>query len=418
MYSRYSKKYFILPLFVFIIFTTACKQKQTVQKIRPQVVVDPGIEVLFKQHIGELQGKTIGLVVNHTSVDKKGIHIVDRFMEYEDIAIKAIFAPEHGYRGDQQGRIVDETDPVSGATIYGLYGEVYKPTPEMLEGIDVLIFDIQSVGVKFYTYISTMGRAMQAAAENGLEYWVLDRPNPIRGTLVDGTIQDTATASNVGLYPIPVQYGLTIGELANMIVGEEWMEFPEGFQPRIIKLTNWERDRWYDETDIPWVGPSPNIPTLATAIVYPGMCFFEGRDFSIKGEGRPYPFIWLGSPWLEGEKLAGELNNLQIPGVDFTPIEFTPTAGNFEGETLEGIQVNILDRNALEPFKLGVYVMHTILQLYPDEYVISTRVDRLAGTDRLRNALNEGQIPEQIFEAWQQPLDEFKKQREKYFLYQ
>jgi uncharacterized protein YbbC (DUF1343 family) len=259
---------------------------------------------------------------------------------------------------------------------------------------------------------------MQAAAENGVEYWVLDRPNPITGIRVDGTFQDTATLSNVGLYPIPVQYGLTMGELANMVVGEGWMDFPEGFQPRIIKLTNWKRDMWYDETDIPWVGPSPNMPLIETAIVYPGMCFFEARDLSIKGKGRPHPFIWLGTPWLDGEKLAEDLNNLNIAGVDFTAVEFTPTEGNFEGELLGGIEVNILDREILEPVKLGVYIMHTMLKNHPDDYVISTRVDRLAGTDKLRIALEEGQTPEEIFESWQQPLEEFKKAREKYFLYQ
>lgn len=424
MYSIYSRYYVIIPLLSVIILMSGCGQKTATQQVRSPITVDTGIEVLFKQHMDKLQGKTIGLVINHTAVDKKGVNIVDKFMEYGDITIQAIFAPEHGYRGDQMGRIEDETDPVSGAKVYSLHGELHKPTPEMLKGIDVLIFDMQSVGVKFYTYISTMGRAMQAAAENGLEYWVLDRPNPITGTRVDGTIQESETVSNVGLYPIPVQYGLTMGELASMVVGEGWMEFPEGFQPRIIQMTNWQRDRWYDETDIPWIGPSPNMPLIETAIVYPGMCFFEVRDFSIKGSGRPHPFIWLGNPWLDGKKLATELNELNIPGVDFTPIEFTPTSGqsgssgSFEGEKLEGIQVNIIDRNELEQVKLGVYIMHTILKIHPDEYELTIKVDRLAGTELLRKALNEGQTPEQIFESWQQPLEKFKELRVKYFLYQ
>jgi len=417
MYSMYSRINVTLTLLSVIIFMSGCGKK-TATQVRSPITVDPGIEVLFKQHIDELQGKTVGLVINHTAADKKGVSIVDKFMEYDDITIQVIFAPEHGYRGDQGGRIVDEVDTVSGAKIYSLHGEVYKPTPEMLEGIDVLIFDMQSVGVKFYTYSSTMGRAMQAAAENGVEFWVLDRPNPITGTRVDGTIQESETVSNVGLYPIPVQYGLTIGELAKMVVGEGLMEFPEGFQPRIIQMTNWRRDRWYDETDIPWIKASPNMPLIETAIVYPGMCFFEVRGFSIKGSGRPHPFIWMGNPWLDGNKLATELNKLNIPGADFTPIEFTPTSGRFEGEKLGGIQVNIIDRNELEPVKLGVYIMHTILQLHPDEYELTTKVDRLAGTERLRNALNEGQTPEQIFESWQQPLEEFKGLRAKYLLYQ
>lgn len=414
--NMYSKTLFVIPLVV-IILMSGCDQKTITQQVRSPISVDPGIDVLFQQHIDELRGKTIGLVINQTAVDKKGVNIVDRFMEYDDITIKAIFAPEHGYRGDKQGRIEDEIDPVSGATVYSLYGKLYKPLPEMLDGIDVLIFDMQSVGVKFYTYSSTMGHAMQAAAENGVEYWVLDRPNPITGTRVGGTMQDTATVSFVGLYPAPVQYGLTMGELANMVVGEGMMEFPEGFKPRISQLKNWQRDRWYDEIDIPWVKASPNMPDLETAIVYPGMCFFEVPDFWIKGTGGR-PFIWLGNPWLDGNKLATDLNELKIPGVDFTPIEFTPTSGNFEGEMLGGIQVNIIDRNILEPVKLGVYIMHTILKNHPDEYELTTKIDRLAGTANLRNALNDGQTPEQIFKSWQQPLADFKKLREKYLLYQ
>jgi len=432
MYSRNSRNHVFVLLLSVIILLSGCGQKTDTQQgqvqiteVRSPITVEAGIEVLFKQHIDELQGKTIGLVINHTSVDKNGVNIVDKFMDYEDITIQAIFAPEHGYRGVQMGRIEDEMDPVSGAKVYSLHGDLRKPLPEMLEGIDVLIFDMQSVGVKFYTYISTMGRAMQAAAESDLEYWVLDRPNPITGTRVDGTVQDTLTMSNVGLYPIPVQYGLTMGELANMVVGEDWLEFPEGFQPRIIQLTNWQRDRWYDETDLPWIGPSPNMPLIETAIVYPGMCFFEVKDFSIKGTGNPHPFIWLGSPWLDGNKLATELNKLNIQGVDFTPIEYTPastslsgSAGRFEGEKLGGIQVNIIDRNVLEQVKLGVYIMHTILKNHPQEYVMTTKIDRLAGTARLRLALEEGQTPEQIFESWQQPLEEFKELSVKYFLYQ
>ncbi|RLD20107.1 MAG: DUF1343 domain-containing protein [Bacteroidetes bacterium] len=422
--KMYSSNYVPILLLSVIILLSGCGQKTDTQQeqlqttqVRSPISVDPGIDVLFQQYIDELRGKTIGLVINQTAVDKKGVNIVDRFMEYDDITIKAIFAPEHGYRGDKQGRIEDEIDPVSGATVYSLYGKLYKPLPEMLDGIDVLIFDMQSVGVKFYTYSSTMGHAMQAAAENDVEYWVLDRPNPITGIRVDGTMQDTATVSFVGLYPAPIQYGLTMGELANMVVGEGMMEFPEGFKPRISQLKNWQRDRWYDEIDIPWVKASPNMPDLETAIVYPGMCFFEVRDFWIKGTGGR-PFIWLGNPWLDGNKLATDLNELKIPGVDFTPIEFTPTSGNFEGEMLGGIQVNIIDRNILEPVKLGVYVMHTILKNHPDEYELTTKIDRLAGTDRLRLALEEGQTPEQIFESWHQPLAEFEKLRVKYFLYE
>jgi uncharacterized protein YbbC (DUF1343 family) len=408
----------IILLTAALILVSGCGQKSAT-RLRPPIAVEPGIEVLFKQHIDELRGETIGLVINHSAVDKKGVSIVDKFMAYDDITIQAIFAPEHGYRGDQMGRIENEVDPVSGARIYSLHGEIRKPTPAMLAGIDVLIFDMQSLGVKFYTYISTMGLAMQAAAENGVEYWVLDRPNPITGTRVDGSVQ----AANTGRYIIPVQYGLTMGELANMVVGEGWMEFPEGFKPRVIAMSGWERDRWYDETDIPWVPTSPNIPTLETAIVYPGMCFFEGVNVS-EGRGTPHPFMWIGAPWVEGEELARTLNEMKVPGADFTPIEFVTkaipgksTRPRYEGEKSEGIQVNIVNRNELEPVKLGVYVMYALHELYPDTYEMTRGIDGLSGNTHLRAAIDEGQTPEEIFEHWQKPLEEFKEKRIEYLLY-
>jgi len=393
--------------------------------ITEPVEVLPGIEVLFNEHIDELSGKNIGVVVNHTAVDKEGTHLVDRLIDH-DVLVEAIFAPEHGYRGEAAAgeHITGGIDPVSGAVVYSLYGEALRPTTEMLEDIDILIYDIQDVGVRFYTYITTLGYTMEAAAREGVEYWVLDRPNPIRGNTVSGPTLQEGFESFVGRYPIPVQYGMTAGELAQMIVGEGWLDFPETFQPRVISMEGWQRNLWYNETDIPLVAPSPNMPTVETATVYPGMCFIEGINVS-EGRGTPNPFLWIGAPYIEELELSQQLNNLQIPGVVFEPITFTPQeipgvaySPKYQETLCRGVQLVVTDRDNYEAVKTGVYVIWLIHELYPEDFQwIETSIDRLYGSDQFRKMIDNGASAENIIDTWEEVLEQFKKHREAYLLF-
>lgn len=390
-----------------------------------KVTVMPGIENLFANYIYELQGKNVAVVVNHTAVDKNGVHLIDRLVD-AGIQVKAIFGPEHGYRGESADgqQIQDGVDPVSGAHVYSLYGKNRKPTDEMLQGVDAILYDIQDVGVRFYTYISTMGYAMQAAAEHDIPFWVLDRPDPITGVKVEGPMLQEGHESFVGLYPIPVRYGMTPGELAKMIVGEQWMEFPDGFEPRVIKLTGWQRPYWYDNTDIPWVAPSPNMSTLATATVYPGLCFIEGTNIS-EGRGTPHPFLWIGAPWIDGKKLSQALNDYQLKGVVFEPIQFTPedipgvsVHSKYRGEKCEGIKINVTNRDAFAAVPAGVYIIATVKNMYPNDFKWRrSAIDRLYGSDHLRTSLDEKMSPKEIVGSWDKSLEQFKSKRAKYLIY-
>lgn len=390
-----------------------------------KVTVMPGIENLFAKYVNELQGKNVAVVVNHTALDKDGVHLIDRLVD-AGIQVKAIFGPEHGYRGDSADgqQIKDGVDPVSGAHVYSLYGRTRKPTDKMLKDVDVLIYDIQDVGVRFYTYISTMGYAMQAAAEHDIPFWVLDRPDPITGVKVEGPMLQEGHESFVGLYPIPVRYGMTPGELAKMIVGEQWMEFPDGFEPRVIELTGWKRSFWYDNTDIPWVAPSPNMSTLATATVYPGLCFIEGTNIS-EGRGTPHPFLWIGAPWIDGKKLSQALNDYHLPGVVFEPIKFTPedipgvsVNSKYRGDKCEGVKINVTDRDAFSAVPAGVYIISTVKKMYPNDFKWRrSAIDRLYGSDDLRTCLDEKKSPEKIVGSWDKSLEQFKAQRAKYLIY-
>lgn len=390
------------------------------------VQVQVGLEVLFEETVEELRGKTVGIVINHTAVDRDSTHLVDRLLEYDDIELKAIFGPEHGYRGDEADgqQIRDGVDPVSGAKVYSLYGSNRKPSDEMMEGLEVLIYDIQDVGVRFYTYISTMGYAMQAAAEHGIPFWILDRPDPITGTKVAGPPRQEGYESFVGLYPIPVRYGMTPGELAKMIVGEEWMEFPEGFSPRVIRMDGWKRFLWHNETTAPWLAPSPNMPDLETATVYPGLCFIEGTNVS-EGRGTESPFLQIGAPWIDKKELAQEMNNHNLPGVVFKPVSYTPRDipgrsinSKYRGEQCNGVQIQVTTRNELRAVATGVYLIYTIHQLYPEDFSWRrSAIDRLYGSDQLRKSIDAGKTPQEIVEQWRAGLENFTSAREKYLLY-
>jgi uncharacterized protein YbbC (DUF1343 family) len=385
-----------------------------------------GAEILIEKHLDLIKGKKIGIVTNHTGILPDGRHIVDVLNEIEGVKIVALFGPEHGIRGEvPDGKSISHgVDAKTGIPVFSLYGEVKKPTEEMLKDIDVLIFDIQDVGARFYTYISTMSYCMEACAEMGKKFIVLDRPNPIRGVYVDGPILEPRFKSFVGLHPIPVAHGMTVGELAKMFNDEGWLENAVKADLTVVKMENYSRRMWFDQTGLPWVKPSPNMMTLKTAIVYTATCFIEGTNVS-EGRGTQHPFEWIGAPWIDGEKLAKELNYYKLPGVKFEPISFTPTDiekvtidPKYEGEKCGGVYLNVYDREKFEPVKVGVYILYALKKLYPDKFKWRTAgQDRLWGTDKVRLMIDEGKKPDEIIKTWEDDVKKFLSIRQKYLLY-
>ncbi len=385
-----------------------------------------GAEVLLEDSLNLVAGKNVGLITNHTGLLPDGRHIADVMHEHPDINLVVLFGPEHGIRGDADREVGHGTDPATGLMVYSLYGDVRKPTPEMLENVDVLIFDIQDVGARFYTYISTMNNAMEAAAEQGKKFIVLDRPNPITGSYVDGNILEPEFHSFVGIQSIPVTHGMTVGELAAMFNGEGWLNSDESADLTVVTAKNYNRSMWYDETGIPWIKPSPNMLSLNTAVVYTATCFLEGTNVS-EGRGTETPFEYLGAPWVDGTRLAEVLNSHELPGVIFEPVLYVPGEivdgvaiypPKFAGETVQGVYLNVTDRDAFNPVGTGVYILHALATLYPDRLQWrNARMDNLWGTDKVRTMINDGMSPAEIIERWQPDLDQFMATREKYLLY-
>jgi uncharacterized protein YbbC (DUF1343 family) len=383
-----------------------------------EVRVKTGIEVLASRDFDAIAGKRVGLITNHTGIDSKGKSTIDILAETDKTKLAAIFAPEHGVRGEAEAgeKVSSDTDAKTGLPIHSLYGKTLKPTREMLEGIDVLVYDIQDVGVRFYTYISTMAYAMEAAAENGLEFVVLDRPNPIGGMAVEGPVLEKESSSFVGLYPIPVRYGMTIGELAKLFNEE----FGIRAQLKVVEMEGWQRDMWFDDTGLPWVKPSPNIPTLASATVYPGTCFIEGFVNVSEGRGTDHPFEWIGAPWIDGKVLAQGLEALRLPGVTFRACEFTPESSKNAGKCCSGIEVSVKDRSVFEPVATGLYIVEAILDMYPAQATWAykgSHFDRLIGTDKVRHLLESGEKASIMIKSWAPEIERFRRLREKYLLY-
>lgn len=385
-----------------------------------------GAEVLLEKHLDLIRGKKIGIVTNHTGVLPDGRHIVDVLNRIQDVKIVALFGPEHGIRGEvPDGKSISHGyDTKTGIPVYSLYGEVKKPTPDMLKDVDVLIFDIQDVGARFYTYISTLSYCMEACAEQGKKFIVLDRPNPIRAVYVDGPVLDPKFKSFVGLHTIPVSHGMTVGELAKMLNEEGWLKNGVKVDLTVIKMENYSRRMWFDQTGLPWIKPSPNMMTLKTAIVYMATCFIEGTNVS-EGRGTQHPFEWIGAPWIDAKKLVNELNSYNLPGIKFEPIEFIPVDiekvtidPKYEGEKCYGVYLNVYDREKFEPVKTAVYILYALRNLFPNDFKWRTAgQDRLWGTDRIRLMIDEGKKPEEIIKSWEKEIEKFLNVRQRYLLY-
>ncbi len=389
-----------------------------------------GAETLVADGFAPLKEQRVGLIVNHTArVDTA--HLIDRIHRAPNVELGVLFGPEHGLRGtaDAGEKVADGVDDRTGAPIYSLYGTNRQPTAEQLDGLDALVFDIQDVGARFYTYISTMGLAMQAAAENDVPFIVLDRPNPLGGTYVSGFVREPEQTSFVGQYPIPIAHGLTVGELARMIQAEAMLPGLDALDLRIVELSGWDRAERWPATGREWIPPSPNLPTFETALVYAGACFFEATSASA-GRGTQQPFRQLGAPWPEAARqaLADTLNARGLPGVSFEPVSFTPesipnmaSSPRLEGTALQGIRYRVTDVDAFQPVEAGVHVLHAFYQqadAQGDSLIARPEwLARLAGTPRLHTMLEDGAAPSAIIQAWTGEVETFRAQRQPYLLY-
>jgi len=370
--------------------------KNKSEPLTEKIKVLNGIDVLLEKKLHFIQSRKIALVTNHSGIDKNSIPNYKRLMEVKDVELKVIFSPEHGLFGESEaGEKINYTELKELPKVISLYGGTRKPSAEMLDGVNLIIYDIQDIGARFYTYISTLGLVMEAGAELGIPVLVLDRPNPIRGDIIEGPTLDVKYRSFVGQYPIPTRYGGTVGGLAKKIVKNEWItSIPE---LEIIKMEGWQPNVWFDQTDLPWVAPSPNIPDLNTAIIYPGMCLFEGTNVS-EGRGTPNPFKWIGSPWIDGKKLSQTLNNFKLPGVVFVPKSFTPIEipgksenPKFKDQKCHGIEVWVTNRDLYRSIDVGVLTLFSIYNMYPSKIRIrENSLNRLWGSNELYKKLNRG----------------------------
>ena len=410
------KRMIILFAICMLSFGIVSSKSVTAVKEKKKQKVSPGIEVLLKEEKNVLSGKKVGLITNPTGIDSKLTSIVDLLHDDPDIHLTALFGPEHGVRGDAQAGASVEyyIDEKTGLPVYSLYGKTKKPTPEMLKDVEVLVFDIQDVGTRYYTYIYTMAYAMEAAKENDIPFIVLDRPNPQGGESVDGPVLEPEFSSFVGLYPIPLMHGMTVGELATLFN----KEFKIGADLKVIKMKGWKRDMDYDDTGLPFVLPSPNMPTVSTTFVYPATGLIEGTNVS-EGRGTTKPFELIGAPYINGDELAGKLNALRLPGVKFRAASFTPTFSKHAGKLSHGVEIYITDREEFKAVPTGLHIIKTIQDLYPGdfEFLAANNFNLLIGNGWIMSRIKEGSTVNEILKEYQVKQDAFKKVRKNYLLY-
>ncbi len=374
--------------------------------------VQTGIDVLKAEKFTSLYGLRIGLITNHTGIDSSGNRSLDLLYKAPGVKLKAIFSPEHGFFGtDESASVASIRDPKTGLPVYSLYGQSYHPTDMMLKGLDALVFDIQDSGVRFYTYITTMGYAMETAAKNGIIFYVLDRPNPVTGSIVQGPVLDKNWESFVNYFQMPVRHGMTVGELANMFNKEKKI----GVKLHVIRMRGYKRTDWYDETGLHWVNPSPNIRSVTGAVLYSGVAMVEGSNVSV-GRGTDTPFELLGAPWIHEKELAAYLNNRNIHGVRFLPIDFTPASSRYKNEACHGVQIVLIDRRVLDPTALGVEIVSALYKLFPNDFQLDKTIE-LIGAQWILQSIKDGQDPNYIAQQWQISLEQFCKLRSKYLLY-
>jgi uncharacterized protein YbbC (DUF1343 family) len=378
--------------------------------------VRPGIEVFLSDVPPSFRGKRVGLITNHTGIDRSRTSDIDLIAQHRDLKLVALLAPEHGIRGDaaEGVKIVDETDPRTGVPIFSLYlAEDRGPTPEMLRGVDVLLYDLQEVGGRTWTYVSTMALSMQAAAKQKIPFVVLDRPNPIGGEIVEGALLDPRFKSFVGMYPIPARHGMTVGELATLFN----QKYGIGADLIVARTEGWQRAQWFDDTGLPWVNPSPNLRSLAALTSYPGSVYFEGTTLT-EGRGTDRPFEQIGASWLNAEEVARVMNAMRLPGIRFDPITMpvAPTASKFAGETIPAIRFAITDRLAYRPVRTSLLLIDEIRRQHPRDFAWRGTIDRLTGSDKVRLAI-EGRELLPLLDEWDREARAFHDTRTPFLLY-
>ncbi len=372
-----------------------------------------GIDVLQRDGFSVLRGRKIGLITNQTGLGRDGASTVRLLHDAEDVTLVTLFSPEHGLEGKLDiPKIGDQQDPTTGLKVFSLYGETRTPTKESLQGIDTLIFDIQDIGCRFYTYVSTMGNAMKAAGENGIRFVVLDRVNPVGGTEVQGPILDDGDQSFVGYHTLPVRHGMTAGELAEMFRAEMKVDV----ELQVIKVEGWKRSQVFDETGLTWTNPSPNMRCLTQALIYPGVGLLEMTNLSV-GRGTDTPFEVIGAPWIRERELASHLNAASLPGVRFVPVRFTPTATKFPDESCGGVNIVITDRAAFNSLRTGIQLMCSLQALFPEAWQ-TKNLNRLLSSKKVHDAVLAGKTSLEIEELWKEELAAFETRRAAYLLYE
>ncbi len=370
-----------------------------------------GIDVLVAQNFAPLAGKRVGLITNHTGVSQDGRSTSDLLMQAPAVKLVALFSPEHGIEGRAEGKIASRTDPKTGLPIHSLYGEMRRPTAAMLRGLDALVFDIQDAGVRFYTYITTMAYAMEAAARHGLEFYVLDRPNPLGGERIEGPLLDRDRLGFTGYFPLPVVHGMTVGELARMFNAENRI----GARLHVVAMQGWRRSDTFELTGLRWVAPSPNLRSLDAALLYPGIEILQAGGVSV-GRGTDTPFEVFGAPWIRAAELAAYLNRRYVPGVRFVPTEFTPTDGLHKGVLCQGIALVITDRTSLHSMLMGLEIAAALEKLYPAQFALDGILTLLGNAATLER-LKRGDAPTRIVDDMADELAAFQERRSKYLLY-
>jgi uncharacterized protein YbbC (DUF1343 family) len=399
-------------LTLFTIPNIAAPRQKTPVKSKSRVGrVQTGLDVLEAEKFAALKGKHVGLITNHTGVDFQGRSTIEMMAHASGVQLVALFSPEHGIAGHSDEKVTSSKDPSTGLPIYSLYGDHLRPTDEMLQGLDALVFDVQDAGVRFYTYTSTMAYCMEEAAKRKIEFYVLDRPNPLNGEIIEGPVLDTEKTSFVAYYPLPVRYGLTVGELAQFLNTENHINA----QLHVIAMKNWHRNYFFESTGLRWIPPSPNLRTLKGSILYPGLEILQNAGLSV-GRGTEAPFEEFGAPWMDGEEIANVLNAKGLPGVRFANKPFIPVGGLYSGQRCGGVSVRITDRAAVRSMRVGLEIAAELHKKYPEHFEVG-KIVLLVGNDSTIQQLEAGTPAEAIVATWAKDLAAYDLVRRRYFLY-
>jgi uncharacterized protein YbbC (DUF1343 family) len=373
--------------------------------------VQAGVDVLEAQRFAPLRGTHVGIITNHTGVGAQGKTTVDVLTHAPGVQVVALFSPEHGLGGSRDEKISSAKDPVSGLPVYSLYGDTLRPTDEMLAGIDALVFDLQDAGVRFYTYTTTMAYCMEEAAKRKIAFFVLDRPNPLGGEVVEGPVLDADKTSFTAYFALSVRYGLTIGELAQLLNAENQMHC----ELHVIEMKGWRRNYFYEDTGLRWIPPSPNLRTLKGSILYPGLEILQNAGVSV-GRGTETPFEEFGAPWMRGEEVASRLNDRHIAELRFVAQDFIPVAGLYAGQRCAGVAIRVMDKHAVRSMSMGIEIASVLRELYPEKFDAAKTLLLLGNAETVKQL--DAKVPaEQIVAGWKADLAAFEAMRRKYLLY-